>query len=112
MIVAVLGIFLYPVGIPLFIFLTLYRHRAFLYHDTHALEEELQELKKEQDRIEYFIEAHEGPAPAPIIQTYVEVEAAATAKHCELEQVWIDWSWAGADVDAHRFEACCRGIVL
>ena len=112
MIFAVLGICVYPVGIPLFIFLTLYRHRAFLYHDTQALEEELKELEMNQERYVHVIEAHEGPAPAPIIQTYVEVEAAATAKRCELEQVWVDRSWAGADVQADRFEACYEGNVL
>ena len=88
--VAVPGIFLYPVGIPLFIFLTLYRHRAFLYHDTQALEESWHELKMDQDRIECFINAHDGAVPAPIIETYVDAKVAATLKHNELEQVHAD----------------------
>ena len=91
MAVAVFGIFLYPVGIPLFIFLTLYRHRAFLYHDTQALEEDWQGLQKDRDRIECFIDAHDGAVPAPIIETYIEAKAAITLKQNELEQVHADY---------------------
>ena len=81
------GVLLYPIGIPVFVYVSLYVNVAYLHHDVKSIEDELEDAAGREDLLVQVIEKMDGQPDNQIVLACLRASADVQILDAELEQV-------------------------
>ena len=85
---ALFGVLLYPIGIPVFVYVSLYVNVAYLHHDVKSIEDELESAVGREDLLVQVIEKMDGQPDNQIVLACLRASAHAKKLDGKLEQVF------------------------
>ena len=85
--IALVGILMYPIGIPACVGLLLHQNEAYLHHDVASIETQLNSAHSEEDLLRKLIDQVDGTLDNAVVSASLKAYACVQALTVELEQV-------------------------
>ena len=85
---ALVGVLLYPIGIPAFVYISLLLNKKYLHHDVKSMEDDLENALEREDLLIQLIEKVDGKPDDQIVLACLKASAHVKELSGKLEQVF------------------------